>query len=185
MKPSPAWPGAAMTGEAKKPSWRECFDGGMSAMQAAATRGVNLNCAYAWSARNSLTWPKPPNPNRMPVTIRGVTYASQDEAARILKVSPSRISHHLTTYGHADLVGLKKAGGQFGHSPPHLENPVTLGPRTWRSRKALGLYIGWNPSRVCRALGKESNDRLRDNLLAAIMAADAKREAQAQRERAA
>lgn len=177
MKSSPAWPVATMTGEARTPSWQECFDAGMTAPEAAAMRGRALNCAYAWSARNSLTWPKPPNPNRMPVTIRGVTYASQDEAARILKVSASRISHHLTKYGHADLVGLKKAGGQVGHIPPHLENPVIIGTRRWRSRKALAQYIGWNPNRVCRALGKESNSRLLDNLLAAIMAADAKREA--------
>ena len=57
------------------------------------------------------------------------------------------------------------------------ENPVIIGTRRWRSRKALAQYIGWNPNRVCRALGKESNSRLLDNLLAAIMAADAKREA--------
>ena len=167
-----------MTGEAWKPSWQECFDAGMTANEAAAARGRSRNSAYTWSARLGLEWPKPAvSGHCMPVKIRGVEYPSQASAAKELGIHQSIISHHLTFYGHADFVGLKKPGGQAGYIPPHLENPVTIGTRRWRSRKALAQYIGWHPNRVCRALGKESNSRLLDNLLAAIMWADAKREA--------
>ena len=167
-----------MMDDAWKPSWQECFDAGMTAPEAAAARGCRCNSAYTWSSKLGLTWPKPTvNGHCMPVKIRGVEYPSQAIAAKALGIHQSIISHHLTYYGHADFVGLKKAGGQAGYIPPHLENPVTIGTRRWRSRKALAQYIGWRPNRVCRALGKESNSRLLDNLLAAIMAADAKREA--------
>lgn len=155
------------------PSWRECFNAGMTAPEAAAERGRAINAAYSWSSRHGLTWPKPVSKCRIPVRIRGTVYPSIAAAAEALGIDQSIICHHLRTYGHADLVGLLKRGGQRGKGGDHLKNPVHLCGRTWESRVALAKEIGWPRSRVSRALCRQGNHRLRANLLEAIMLADA------------
>ena len=155
-------------------TWAECYAAGMTAPEAAKLRGVKRSCAYSWSARVGVTWPKPPSAMRCPVRIRDVDYPSVQAAAEAMGVNQSCVSRHLTAHGHADLVGTKRQGGQFGRRVLHLENPVVIGAREWPSRKALASYIGWHPGRVSRALGKAGTQAMLDRVLAAIMAADAR-----------
>ncbi|WP_323717496.1 hypothetical protein [Paracoccus aminovorans] len=147
----------------------------MTAPEAAQVRGVGRNCAYTWSARAKVKWPKPPSAMRCPVRIRGVDYPSMEAAARALRVHQSNICRHLALYGHADNVGLRKSGGQIGNRARHLENPIKIGSREWHSRKALANYIGWSQSKVVRAFGRQGSDAMRDRVLAAVMAEDARR----------
>lgn len=156
-------------------TWEALHAAGLTAPEAARVRGVNTSCAYTWSSRVGVKWPKPPSAMRCPVRIRGVDYPSIEAAARALGVHQSNICRHLALHGHADGVGLRKPGGQVGRRVKHLENPVKIGGREWHSRKALAEYIGWPPGRVVRAFGKSATTAMRDRVLAAVMAEDARR----------
>ena len=158
-----------MNARHKPPTWQQCFDAGMTAPEAAQARGVGRSSAYSWSSRKKLQWPKIPSKMRCPIRIRGVEYASMDEASKALGIHQSVISRHLDRHGHAENAGKNRPGGQPGRAVAHLSNPVTIGKRTWPSRRALADDIGWTQHRVVRALGKTGSLAMRDNLLVAIM----------------
>lgn len=165
-------------GRCRKPTWRQCFDSGMTAPEAAAARGVGRSNAYSWSAAAGVTWPKPVSALACPVRIRDVLYPSMSAAADCLRVNQATISRHLTMFGHADDIGVRRPGGQIGSRARHLENPVRIGGREWPSRKRLADYIGWSSSRVCRALSRGSTPSMVERLVAAIMSTDAKKDRQ-------
>lgn len=156
-------------------TWEALHAAGLTAPEAARVRGVNTSCAYTWSSRVGVKWPKPPSVMRCPVRIRGVDYPSIEAAARALHVHQSNICRHLALHGHADNVGIRKPGGQVGRRVLHMEKPIRIGEREWPSRKALADYIGWPRPRVTRAFGGQGTAAMRDRVLAAVMAEDARR----------
>lgn len=66
-----------------------------------------------------------------PVSIRGVVYPSQKEAAAALGVTPGAIAQSLLRNGHCDKVGL--GTGKVGNDNANM-NEVTIGPFQFRSQ---------------------------------------------------
>lgn len=116
--------------------------------------------------------------NCVPVRIRGKVYPSITAAARAFRVKPCTVSSQLARYGHADGVGLGCKSPRHNGTGHHVK-PVTIHGRTFPSIKAASDFFGVSYSWLYKALTKDSPSNWQDRLLAALMAADARKTAAA------
>lgn len=86
------------------------------------------------------------------ITIRGVRYASQVEAARILRVAPSHVSKARKS-DRLDTVGLKVAGLLNGGRPAM---PVTLDGVHYPTRIAACAGTGLHYRKLVAVIEAES-----------------------------
>lgn len=86
------------------PTWKQCFDAGMTAPEAARKRGKG--CPYHWARYHGLKWPPSPRTAAdRPCIINQVHYPSQKVAASALGVVHSTICLALRD-GRDQRVGL-------------------------------------------------------------------------------
>ena len=116
--------------------------------------------------------------NCVPVRIRGKVYPSITAAARAFRVKPCTVSSQLARYGHADGVGLGCASPRHNAVGHHVK-PVTIHGRSFPSIKTAADFFEVSYSWLYKALTKDSPPNWNDRLLAALMAADARKTAAA------
>ena len=103
---------------------------------------------------------------------RGKIYIGQKAVAEAAGVTQGVVSWHLNTHGHLDRIGL-------GPSNAHLpRRPVDLFGRSWPAMSEMARALGLPLSPAKAWLDKGHTDRL----LAALMAADARKTDAAMRE---
>lgn len=135
----------------KTPTWQECFDAGMNAVEAAEMRGRSTNAARHWADRHGLRWPPAPPGggygNAMPCRIHGKLYRSQKEAAAALGVHPTTISHAIAR-GDLDDVGTSnwREGNVNG------SRSITLFGRTFTNRAGCAAFLGISRPALYRRL---------------------------------
>lgn len=104
---------------------------------------------------------------------RGREYVGMRAVAQAAGVTKSTVLYHLVTYGHLDRLGT----GQRRRKPQNAARTVVAHGRLWPSRVALARELGVSPPTASRWLAHHP-----DRLLAALMAADARKTAAAMRE---
>lgn len=106
---------------------------------------------------------------------RGQTYIGQEAVAVAAGVTPHTVSAILNKHGSLDQLGVGRGNHRGSRRGGHNKRPVEKFGRSWPSQKSLAAYIGRHASAVQRWLAKGEDDRL----LAALMAADARKTAAA------
>lgn len=106
---------------------------------------------------------------------RGKTYIGQRAVAKAAGVSRHVVSYHLWRNGHLDNLGI---GHVSGWPAGGNRRAVSKFGREWPSIAALAREIGRPVQTVQRWIAQANDDRL----LAALMAADARKTAAAMRE---
>lgn len=101
---------------------------------------------------------------------RGQTYIGRDAVAKAAGVGVTIVDYHLRVHGHLDRLGQ----GQHRQRPQAAAKPVEAHGRTWPSRTALAGELGVSLTTACRWVRADD-----DRLLAALMAADARKTAAA------
>lgn len=104
---------------------------------------------------------------------RGREYVGMRAVARAAGVHHRSISYHLRVHGHLDRLG----AGQKRKAPQSAARGVVAHGRAWPSRAALARDLGVSGPTISRWLAHHP-----DRLLAALMAADARKTAAAMRE---
>lgn len=104
---------------------------------------------------------------------RGREYHGSRAVARAAGVRHSNVSYHLRVHGHLDLMGEDRRGAKNRGG----SKPVAAAGRIWPNQRALAREIGRSDETVSRWLAHHP-----DRLLAALMAADARKTATAMRE---
>ncbi|HUH39358.1 MAG TPA: hypothetical protein VL024_00665 [Castellaniella sp.] len=107
---------------------------------------------------------------------RGKTYIGQEVVARAAGVTGPTVAAHLSRYGNLDLLGVGR--GNHGKQRATASRPITIGGREYPSIKDCALAHGIRPGTAQRWV----RDGRHDRLLAALMAADARKTADAMRE---
>ena len=102
---------------------------------------------------------------------RGRTYIGQRAVAEAAGVAVATVSSHLRDHGHLDRLGTGR--GTHGGARPSHSRPVCIGGRSWPSISAFARSIGITPRYAQKAIREGRTDKL----LAALMAADARRAA--------
>ncbi|WP_295045148.1 hypothetical protein [uncultured Paracoccus sp.] len=132
------------------------------------TRGCRCDqCKAAKRAYNRAYWEslgRPPLGS--PCTDGKTNFPSQTAAAAHFGVAPSLISYHLDKHGNLSRLG-KPSGGRTGGG----KTPVQIGPRKWPSKAEFFRYLGVTDD-TGRGWFRQSKT---DRILAALMAADARR----------
>lgn len=155
------------------PTWQECHDAGMTAREAAEARGRHQRSAQSWARSRGLKWPLPlVRGTSCPVSAKGKVYPSARAAARALKVCESTVIKHLREYGHLELVGKLRAGAKKG-AKPRNRKPITVGGRTFQTRRELAAYVGYTEQYLSRVLSGRDGQGPMERLIAAVMRADA------------
>lgn len=153
------------------PTWQECLDAGMTAIEASNARDRDRANAYRWAQRRGLQWPD--GVFRVPVTVRGEVFPSIAQAAKAMGLAPNTLSQHLANHGHLDRAGSGTARDSNGSGG--RRKPVTLAGRHFASQKAAAKALGTTDAYL-RRLIRNGRD---DLILARLMKADARRTAQA------
>ena len=142
-----------MTFHSPKPSWRELFDMGLYATEAARLRGVTVDAARAWAERNKARWPDGRTlkfgaqlDRACPCIVRGKSYPSIAAAERDLGLKSGAITYHLNKYGHAEYAGLKGRLGTRNYKTPANAKPINIGGVAYTSLSAAAtdLRLGRN-----------------------------------------
>lgn len=105
---------------------------------------------------------------------RGREYHGMRAVARAAGVRHSNVSYHLRVHGHLDLMGEDRRGAKNRGG----SKPVAAAGRSWPNQRALAREIGRSDETVSRWI----RDGHPDRLLSALMAADARKTADAMRE---
>ena len=114
-----------------------------------------------------------------PYLWRGQTYLGQEAVAAAAGRAQNTVSSHLRRYGNLDRLGVGSGGSKPGQlDPAILGHPVRKFGRCWPSQRALARDAGRALTTV-RGWLRHGHD---DRLLAALMAADARRTEAAMRE---
>lgn len=104
------------------------------------------------------------------IDASGKLFPSIRAAAREHGVSPFTISRHLNRHGDLTRLGM-------GQSRPGCQNaskPFHIGDRVFPSRLRAASELGISPSQLYRWTRKNASASMKDRLLVAIMAYDAK-----------
>lgn len=158
------------------PTWQECFDAGMTARQAAEARGMGLSAAYQWAQRRNLSWPCDYQRAGF-YKWRGKTYRGLHSVAKAAGVTFSAVSRHLERNGNLDTLGMGPRGGdRLGPNAPG--KPVEKFGKSWPSIAAVARDSGRNRTTIKWWLERGDDQ----SLLAALMAAEARKAAAAMRE---
>lgn len=104
---------------------------------------------------------------------RGREYHGMRAVAEAAGVRHGNVSYHLRVHGHLDLMGTDRRGAKNRGG----SKPVNAAGRRWPSRGALARELGVCVPTISRWLAHHP-----DRLLAALMAADARKTAAAMRE---
>lgn len=110
--------------------------------------------------------------NAQPCRINGVVYPSQKAAAAALGVSEGHVSKCIRA-GRFDGVVTQREGKRGNTNA--IRRPVVAFGRSWVSQSAMARDLGVDRGIVVRALRKGAKESARQILLAAVMAADARR----------
>lgn len=100
---------------------------------------------------------------------RGKQYIGADSVARAAGVKPNTVIGMLARHGNLDRLGV----GSAGASRRIKGKQVQVGPHSFPSQAALARAVGMTESKVSRRI---MSGRI-DEILAALMAADARRAA--------
>lgn len=114
--------------------------------------------------------------NCVPVRIRGTDYPSITAAAYALGIRPNTISGLLLRYGTADGAGLGYRSPRRNVTP-HRQTPVTLFGRRFASIKEAADHLGFSYAWLYKALTKDKPADAMDRILAALIAAEKRRDA--------
>ena len=106
---------------------------------------------------------------------RGQTYIGAQAVAAAAGVVPSTVISMLNKHGNLDRLGMGRGKHHTNRSGGQNRKPVARFGRKWPSLTALADEVGHSISTVTRWLVRGDDDRL----LAALMAADARRAAAA------
>ena len=104
---------------------------------------------------------------------RGQRYIGATAVALAAGVAPSDVFYHLRQHGHLDNLGCGKGGNQAEITRRRFSRPVTVMGRNFPSRRAFADHVGVSPRTISWWL---ANGR-HDEILAALMASDARRAA--------
>lgn len=142
------------------PTWQQCLDAGMNALQAAEARGRSPFSAYAWASKHGVKFP--PAPRRgpsCPCRINGTLYPSQAASARVLGVSRVTIAKLLDDGLDSIVPGKWRTGNR------NARRSITLFGREFPSHKAAAGFLGLK-DRQFRRMRKEGRQ---DELLAIFL----------------
>lgn len=106
---------------------------------------------------------------------RGQTFIGAKAVAQAAGVSQSVVYSLLNRHGSLDQLGVGRGAHHTNRSGGHNRKPVAWLGREWPSLTALAAEVGCSISTVTRWLDTGDDDRL----LAALMAADARKTAAA------
>ena len=107
---------------------------------------------------------------------RDQTYLGQDAVALAAGVAPQTVADHLRVHGNLDRLGVGR-GRHASHKAP-ASKPISDGSTEYPSIAAMARAAGVRP----KTAQKWVRNGQRDRLLAALMAADARKTAAAMRE---
>lgn len=107
---------------------------------------------------------------------RGQTYIGQEAVAAAAGVAPQTVADHLRVHGNLDRLGTGR--GRHGNHASPAAKPLTVGPCSYPSIAAFALSVGVRP----KAAQRWVRDGRADRLMAAQMAADARKAAAALRD---
>ena len=110
---------------------------------------------------------------------RGQAYIGAKAVAAAAGVAPHTVISMLNKHGNLDRLGMGRGRHHTNRSGGQNRKPVALFGRQWPSHTALAAEVGHSVSTVTRWLNRGDHDRL----LAALMAADARRAAPVQTDR--